>query len=107
MPGRPDRLGEFVAREGLRDGGIGFADDRRQLILHIGVIVHELFERLDLLDRIEILAQEVLHQGDLGVVAAFDEDAGNVREARCLQCFKYPRRPLTLAGGQSARDEDQ
>lgn len=49
----------------------------------------------------------VLHQGDLGEVAAFDEDAGNVCEARCLQCFKYPRRPLTRAGGQSAKDEDQ
>ena len=64
----PDLLGEPVEREGLRDGGLGFADDGRQLLLLVGVVVHEPLEGLGLLHGVQVLAEEVLHQGDLGVV---------------------------------------
>lgn len=90
--GVPDLLGELVEREGERDGGLGFADDFCQLILLVAVVVHELFQGLGLLHGIEVLAQQVLHQCDLGVVVAFDEDGRDGGEAR------LPRRsaaPLT------------
>ena len=64
----PDLLGEPVEGEGLRDGGLGFADDGRQLLLLVGVVVHEPLEGLGLLHGVQVLAEQVLHQGDLGVV---------------------------------------
>ena len=78
----PDLLGEPVEGEGLRDGRLGFADDCRQLILRVGVVVHEPFEGLGLLHGIEVLAEEILHEGDLGIVCAVDEDGRDGGEAR-------------------------
>jgi hypothetical protein len=46
------------------------------------VVVHELLKGLGLLDGIEVLAEEILHQRDLGVVVAVDEDGGDGSEAR-------------------------
>jgi hypothetical protein len=46
------------------------------------MVVHEALQGLGLLDRVQILAEEVLDQRDLGVVVAFDEDGRNGGEAR-------------------------
>ena len=54
----------------------------RQLLLLVGVVVHEPLEGLGLLDGVEVLAEEVLHEGDLGVVCAVDEDGRDGGEAR-------------------------
>jgi hypothetical protein len=50
------------------------ADNPGQLLLLVGVLIHEPFEGLGLFNRVQVLADEVLHQRDFGVVVVVDED---------------------------------
>ena len=45
------------------------------------MIVHEALQGLGPLDRVQILAEEVLHQRDFGVVLTVDENGGDGDEA--------------------------
>jgi hypothetical protein len=91
--GIPNRLGKPVEREAERDRGLGFADELGQVVLLTGAEVQQPLEGLGLLDGGQVLAEQVLHQGDLGVVGAVDEDGRNGGEAGLAR-----RGAATIAG---------
>ena len=78
----PDRLGEAVQGEDLGEGVSCLADHPGELFVRVTLLFEQAIKSLGLFDGGEVLAEEVLHKGDLGVVA-LNEGGGDGGQA-CL-----------------------
>jgi hypothetical protein len=81
----PDELGQFVEGEDVAYGCPCLADDNAQLLLGVLLFRREALEGFGFFDGRQVLAEEILDEGDLGVIAVGDEDGRNGREA-CIPC---------------------
>ncbi len=72
----PDLLGKAVHQQDLVDRLAGLADDPGQLFLVVLLLLHEPLQGFGLFDGREVLAEQVLNQGDFGGVARKSRGSG-------------------------------